>query len=49
MKLNINEIDITRKVWTRKSVLIVKNSINLIKYALKRISQHKGVLQKKEL
>ena len=49
MRPNNNETDITRKVWTRKSVLIVKNFINLIKYALERISQHKGVLQKKEL
>lgn len=49
MRPNNNETDITIKVWKRKSVLIVKNSINLIKYALERISQHKGVLQKKEL
>ena len=49
MRPNINKTDITRKVWTRKSELIVKNSINLIKYALERISQHKGELQQKEL
>ena len=49
MRPNNNETDITRKVWTRKSMLIVKNFINLIKYALERISQHKGVQQKREL